>query len=51
LKKFQDNTVLTKNQKSLLEKVKKFEDWLRKNSNYNINIYDIDDGFAIVQFK
>jgi predicted O-methyltransferase YrrM len=26
LKKFQDNTVLTKNQKSLLEKVKKFED-------------------------
>ncbi|MDR2847374.1 MAG: methyltransferase domain-containing protein [Mycoplasmataceae bacterium] len=47
LKKFTDKT-LTKNQIKLMEKVKKFEDYLKNQQKYNAEIIDLDDGIAVI---
>jgi predicted O-methyltransferase YrrM len=51
LKKFQELQVLTKNQKSLLHKVKTFQNWLISNHYLQTNIIDIDDGIAVIKIK
>jgi predicted O-methyltransferase YrrM len=42
-------TNLTKNQSNLVDKVKKFETWLRNNKTLNANIIDMDDGIAVIK--
>ena len=53
LKKFDTRAYndLTKNQLHLIERVKEFEKYLRKLKDWNSEIKDIDDGFAICRRK
>ena len=53
LKKFDTRAYndLTKNQLHLIERVKEFEKYLRNLKDWNIEIKDIDDGFAICRRK
>jgi predicted O-methyltransferase YrrM len=42
---------LTKNQRTLLNKVDKFHKWLINNDALQTNIIEIDDGLAIIKPK
>lgn len=48
LKKFDDLASLTKNQKNLIIKIKKFREWLISQTKFKTKILDVDDGIAIV---
>jgi hypothetical protein len=53
LKKFDKHDVLTKNQRNLMKKVVKFQEWLKKlndNKKISVEILDIDDGLAVIKF-
>lgn len=52
LKKFSelDNSLLTKNQLKLINKVNNFRNWLLNNPfNYQFDLYDIDDGVGVLR--
>lgn len=51
LKKFNNRPVITKNQQKLINNVKAFRDWLKNLSDWEVNIFDIDDGYAICRKK
>lgn len=51
LKKFTQKTSLTKNQASLVKKIKQFHQWLISHKTFDVKIYDVDDGIAIVKTK
>ncbi|MCF0227692.1 MAG: hypothetical protein HUJ52_02625 [Malacoplasma sp.] len=53
LKKFNINSLdkLTKNQRHLIERVREFEKYLRNLKDWDIEIKDIDDGYAICRRK
>ncbi|MDR0752582.1 MAG: hypothetical protein LBF02_00505 [Mycoplasmataceae bacterium] len=51
LKKFDNIVQKTKNQIKLIEKVTNFRNWLQNNLIFKCEIYDIDDGYAILQLK
>ncbi len=51
LKKFRNKTNLSKNQIKLLNKLDYFHKWLLSLPDWNIKIFDIDDGYAICKRK
>jgi len=51
LKKFDNRESLTKDQTKLIEKVKKFHEWLINNKNFKFEEIKMDDGLGIIKLN
>jgi len=51
LKKFDNTKSLTKNQNKLIEKVKRFHEWLINNKSFKFEEVNIDDGLGIIKLN
>lgn len=51
LRKFANRTELTKNQQKLVNNVKAFREWLLQLKDWDVQIFDVEDGYAICKRK